>query len=225
MSRMVIRASLAVMVTDALTGKPVSHLRLRLNGSAAGLGKPGGCWVFLNLAPARYMAAVQAPGYQARTVPVVVEQEFSLLQLALVPDRRVPLSRGAVWMDEPGCQGAAAVAQEERPPLYRIVEPAPAGSEQLTLYGLDDAFSARQVWIHIGNGTGELFWLSPDRQARDRYHLDHPLPWPADAGTQILPVLPVEGGGAWPVFDTCRVLHWLDRTGALLASQEYKGGK
>lgn len=225
MSRMVIRASLVVMVTDALTGKPVSHLRIRLNGSAAGLRKPDGYWVFLNLPPARYTATVEAPQYQSRTVPVPVGAEFSILQIALVPDQSVPLGRSAVWIDALEHEEAAAVATEEEPPLFRVVEPAPAGSEQLALYGLDDAFSARQVWIRAGNGAGELFWLSHDRQARGRYHLDHPLPWPVDAAAQILPVLPVERGGACPVFSTCRVLYWLDRTGTLLASQENKGGK
>lgn len=225
MARMVIRASLVVMVTDALTGKPVAHLRIRLNGSAAGLPKPDGCWVFLNLAPAQYVATVEAPNYQSRMVSVSVGAEFSIVQVALVPDRHVPLSRSAAWLDGSAPKGAAAVAMEEEPPLFRILESASAGSEQIVLYGLDDAFSARQVWIRTGHETGELFWISPCRQLRDRYHLDHPLAWPVDATAQILRVLPVESGGACPVFSACRALHWLDQAGTLLASQAYQGGK
>lgn len=224
MSRMVIRASLAVMVTDALTGKPVPGPRIRLEGGISGLRKPEGCQVFVNLAPARYTAVVEAPFYQTREVSIQVGETFMLERVALVPGRQFPFPAGVEWLEGPGREGAAAVAQEEEPPLLRVVEPAKAGSGLLSLYAPGGVFAALQVWIRGRNAPGALFWITPHQGERDRFLLDRPLPWPVDRSAQVLPVLPAGRDAAgYPLRPGCRVLHWLDRDGTLLASQARKG--
>lgn len=227
MSRRITRASLALMVTDALTGKPVSHLRVRLNGAAAGQSKPEGCWVFTDLVPARYTVVIEAPFYQRRTVSIPVGDELLLCQISLVPGRQFPVQGQVQWLDcgAPGTKAAEAAVEEE-PAAFRVVTGAPAGGEQITLYCTGIAFSARRIWVRNEKGDGALFWLYPLERERGTYRLDRPLPWPVDKRTQIFQVLPVQGitGLQLPVSPNCRALHWLDEQGGLLASQAVTGG-
>lgn len=227
MSRRIIRASLAVRVTDALTGQPVPHLHVRLNGCAAGQSKPDGYWVFTDLAPACYTAVIEAPLYQRRVVPLSVGEDFLLCHISLVPGRQFPFPRRVLWLDgTPPRQETAEVAVEEEPAAFRVVAGIPAASEQITLYCTGTAFPLCRIWVRNGNRAGTLFWLCPVERERGKYRLDRPLPWPVDPKTQIFQVLPVQGITELqlPVSPSCRALHWLDEDGQLLASQTITGG-
>lgn len=227
MSRRIIRASLAVRVTDALTGKPVSNLRVRLNGCAAGQSKPDGYWVFTDLAPACYTAVIDAPRYQCRTVPLTVGEDFLLCHIPLVPGRNFPFPGRVLWIDgTPPRKGAAEVAVEEEPAAFRMVASTPAGSEQITLYDAGTPFPVCRIWVRNGDRAGALFRLCPGEKERGEYRLDRPLPWPVDQRTPIFRALPVQGftGLQLPVSPNCRALHWLDGGGNLLVSQMITGG-
>ena len=66
MAERIIKVSLALIVNDALTGKPLENgVRVRLNNGIAAQRKKDGFWVFLTRPAALYTISVEAPFYQS----------------------------------------------------------------------------------------------------------------------------------------------------------------
>lgn len=228
MSRRSIKVSLALMVTDLLTGKPIqTGLRIRLDSGLPALGKKEGFWVFLNLPPALYTVVVEAPFYQKKEMRLLAGEGFSLVQVGLIPNRHFSFSQPVQWLTGPlPSQRPIWAALEEQTPRFRLTQAFAAGDSALSLYDTGPAFSTLQVWIDGGEGKRGLFQLSPEGMEEGRYRLDRPCPFPMDHRTRILPAAEVDGTSQRydiPLPASCNALYLVDGDGRLLLSRQRTG--
>lgn len=228
MAERIIKVSLALIVTDALTGKPLENgVRVRLNNGIAAQRKKDGFWVFLNLPAALYTIIVEAPFYQSKEIMVPVEQNFSLIEVGLFPGRQFPFAQTVEWLTGtvPSKKPVWAVL-EQKPPRFQLTESFASGGKELALYDTGSAFSILHVWIDGGKNKRGLFWLSPQGKSDGVYQLDRPCPWPMDYRTGIFAVVQLDErleNYDIPLPASCSALHLVDRDGQLLVSRKRTG--
>lgn len=190
--RALMRASLAVLLIDDLTGKPItgSNARAWIEGAKPPVKKSDGWNVFLELPRGSYTVIAEGGMYCRTSAEAAVSEGVGTLLLRLSPNRLYRLPSGCVRIEGQAAPGTQiSVYAQGKQPACKLLKDSPAGSTEVTLFCSGDPPVGKLLRFSSPEGVSETVRLTAPGEAPDLYQLSAPLEnaYPR-AGTLIAPV-------------------------------------
>lgn len=193
--RMVMRLSVAVQLTDDLTGAPIrgSNARVWIEGQKPPIKKADGRSIFVDLPAGEYVLNAEGGIYSRTAVNCTVEEgRAENITIRLLPNRLYPVSSDAVRIEgraEPGAVVRIYTADRSR--AYKLLSDVEAGVRVIGIYhGEGVNIEGKLLKIIAPGEQGEFIRvISAESGDRSEYQLSAELSaaYPK-IGTVIVPV-------------------------------------
>ncbi len=193
--RMVTRFSIAVLLTDDLTGAPVtgSNARVWIEGQKPPVRKPDGRHIFVDLPEGEYVLIAEGGIYSRTEVKCTVSDgRTESLTVRLVPNRQYPVSSDTLCIEgnaEPGA--VIRTYPADKTSAYKLLYDVKKGSDIVGIYHGDNAnIEGKLLKIISPDDKGEYIRIkSGENSERSEYRLTEKLrgSYPK-IGTVVAPV-------------------------------------